>query len=187
MFALAYRHQSLLLASIARLTNALEDKQSRSRVNVDKQTSGVQTASASLRIHINNSGLLCHRHAGPAEVNCKFSACLDILVWQLLRSCTCSDKKIGAVASIRGETSTRRHVQQVPPPRAKTKLFGSSSAAILVHLLGFHCPHHSVKINCAERSSLSTEGRPSGQINLSLGLLGSTCRAFELKYHRRKF
>ena len=47
----------------------------------------------------------------------------------------CIDKGMGAVASIRGERSTRRHVQQVPPPRAKTKHFGSigsGSAAVSV-------------------------------------------------------
>lgn len=71
---------SLLLASILRLTKALEDKQTRSRVNVDKQTSRVQTASASLRVHISNSGLLCGRLAGPAEADCTYSACLIIRV-----------------------------------------------------------------------------------------------------------
>ena len=50
---------SLLLASIVRLTNALQDKQTRSRVNVDKQTSRVQTASASLRMHITAIPVCC--------------------------------------------------------------------------------------------------------------------------------
>ena len=71
---------SLLLASIVRLTNALQDKQTRSRVKVDKQTSRVQTASASLRVHISNSGLLCGRHAGSAEVDWAYSSCLSVLV-----------------------------------------------------------------------------------------------------------
>lgn len=72
---------SLLLASIVRLTNAVQEKQTRSRVNVDKQTSRVQTASASLRMHISTSGLLCGRHARPAEVDCTYCAGLVVLFW----------------------------------------------------------------------------------------------------------
>jgi type II secretory pathway component PulJ len=59
---------SLVLASIVRLTNALQDKQTRSRVHVDKQTSRVQTASASLRVHISDSDLLSGRHEEPSGV-----------------------------------------------------------------------------------------------------------------------
>lgn len=89
----------------------------------------------------------------------------------------CSDKKIGAVVIIRDERSTRRHVQQVPPPRAKTKhsgFIGSSSAAVLVQFRGFYCPHHSVKMSCAKQSLSKTERRPYGQQKLSTGLFGST-------------
>lgn len=79
----------------------------------------------------------------------------------------CIDKRMGAVASIRGERSTRRHVQQVPPPQAKIRLpetVGSSSAAaVLVHFLGFHCPHHSVKIRLCRTIIIVNGRRTSGK------------------------
>lgn len=115
---------SPLLASIVRLTNALQDKRTRSRVHVDKQTSRVQTASASLRVHISDSDLLSGRYAEPDEVECTFFACLNVLIWQPLKVRTCIDKKMGAVASTRDQEALKnmfsklRHLKPRPTSSA---------------------------------------------------------------------